>query len=131
MPKIIPPFQKRKRPMQSRCHFGLGWLEVFNLTEICTEYFCLRPVPQSKNLQWLAVQMKKQKGEEQKAQLSPMEFGVKNKAIPSMASTTEAAVNRHEPTEKRNFIIAVNRISDRTKRIINTSQISNTLIYNL
>lgn len=73
--------------------------------------------------------MKKQKGEEQKAQLSPMEFGVKNKAIPSMASTTEVAVNRHEPTEKRNFIIAVNRISDRTKRIINTSQISNTLIH--
>ena len=52
----------------------------------------------------------------------PNGVGVKNTAIPSTTSTTEAAVSRNEPTEKRNFIMAVNRISDRTKGSINTLQ---------
>ena len=37
-------------------------------------------------------------------------------------STTKVAVSRKELTEKRNFIMAVNRISGRTKGTINTLQ---------
>ena len=105
--------------MQNRCHFGSGWPEVFNLPEICTEHFCLRPVPQSEISNGLQTKRRKQKGQEQNT-APPNGVGVKNKAIPSTTSTTEAAVSRNEPTEKRNFIMAVNRISNRTTGTINT-----------